>query len=118
MGRLLRPAPSSATMGGSSSLPLRSQIALSTAEIAAAAIPGRPMFRTACTIRPHAVDIIIASQPVTALARCSRITAAAAGEEYVYPIPVTPPAVTSAITIVVELHSNVPSDSGLSVGTV
>ena len=33
-------------------------------------------------------------------------------------MPVTPPAVTSAITIVVELHSKVPSDSGLSVGMV
>src|SRR5262245_40729027 len=46
------------------------------------------------------------------------ITPAAARSPYVKPMPVCPPACASTMTIVVESHSSVPSDSGKSVGIV
>jgi hypothetical protein len=60
-----RAPPSSVTTGTRSSFALRSQSAVSTAEIAIAATPARPRFRTVESIAWKAVGIAIASSPRT-----------------------------------------------------
>src|SRR6188472_1762294 len=58
------------------------------------------------------------STPRTAGASLCSIRRTAASCVYVYPRPTASPANTRTTTIVVESHSNVPSDSGASVGIV
>ena len=58
--------PSTRQTGRSRSLPLRSHSAVSTAEIAHDASPGRPLLRMAMTIDCHSAVMSRALRPVTA----------------------------------------------------
>src|SRR5215475_13387564 len=81
-------------------------------------MPGRPIFRTARSIRTQISRTAIASRSRTIGDNTLSMTPAAARSPYVKPIPVCPAACASTMTIVVESHSIVPSASGKSVGIV
>ena len=89
---------------------------MSTAEIAVAATPGRPMFRTARAIASAAPGTSSALRPATAPASTSAMTLWAAAAAYVQPMPRAAPARAEASTIVVLSQASVPSASGASVG--
>lgn len=91
---------------------------MSTAETACPAMPGRAALRTARVIASLAAGTSHAERPVTVGARWASTTPAAAGEPYVQPSPVVPPAEACTATSVVASHDRVPSASGCSVGTV
>src|SRR5690242_13241528 len=92
---------------------------MSTADKAMKPRPGRPIFRSKAPISCQARDVSrSASMPRTAGASLSSINRTAASCVYVYPRPLVSPANARTTTIVVESHSNVPSDSGASVGIV
>ena len=78
MGTLACAWPSSRASGQPSSRALRSHRAISTAEIAVAAIPGRPMLRTARIIASHEPGTSSALRPVTTPASVSVMTFRAA----------------------------------------
>jgi hypothetical protein len=73
-----RTRPRSVTSGMSRSRALRSHSAVSTAEIAIDAIPGRPRLRTARRIASQHAGTANASAPTTTGARTSRISRAVA----------------------------------------
>ena len=71
---------------------MRSHSAISTAEIAVAAIPGRPMLRTARAMASAAPGTSSALRPITASASTSVTTLPAAAAAYVQPMPRVAPA--------------------------
>src|SRR5215475_6849747 len=81
-------------------------------------MPGRPIFRTARSIRTQISRTAIASRSRTIGDNTLSMTPAAARSPYVKPMPVCPLACASTMTIVVESHSIVASASGKSVGIV
>src|SRR4051794_6915470 len=96
----------------------RSHSAMSTAATAYIASPHGPALRTAATIAAQAPGTSSGSRsPSAGSSSCSTSPPTAAGA-YVQPSPVAPAADASTTTSVVFSHVNVPSDSGLSVGTV
>ncbi len=74
------------------------------------------MLRQARCIADQPAAMSNASMPVTAPARWSLMTLAAAGLLYVQPSPVRPPASRVTVTAVVASHDRVPSASGSGVG--
>src|SRR4051794_30950745 len=97
---------------------LRSHSAMSTAATAYMASPHGPALRTAATIAAQAPGTSSGSRSPRAGSSSSRINAPTAAGAYVQPSPVAPAADASTTTSVVFSQANVPSDSGLSVGTV
>src|SRR4029079_11787675 len=97
----------------------KSQSAMSTADRAMKPMPGRPTFRSKAPISCQTRDRSCStSAPRTAGASLSSISRTAASCVYVYPRPTSSRAKTRTMTIVVESHASVPSDSGASVGIV
>src|SRR6185437_1901190 len=116
MGTAVRAAPSRCTRGRSKQRAFRSHRAVSTAEMAQAAIPERPILRTARCMAFQQAGM--SKLLLWWIASASRVFASEAAEAsaYVYPMPDCPPASTVTTTSVVEFHANVPSASGRSVG--
>src|SRR3954470_8053555 len=112
MSTVSRRCPSSAASETPSRRALRSHSAMSIAEIAYIASPHGPALRTAASIAAQHAGM----SPGSAIAGASSslANAPAAAGAYVQPSPPS----TSTTTKVVASHSNVPSDSGASVGTL
>ena len=96
----------------------RSQSAMSTADSAHHASPGRPTLRSAAPQASQTAPSSSVDRPRTTPARTSSTRCAAASAAYVPPSPRVAPERASTSTTVVASHSNVPSDSGASVGIV